>query len=125
MSEEMRCPYCNKFCNSKSGLTNHMKSCHVVAEPGVIDPRDINPYDTEEPMVVRPEQKPSRTTPTPKSAAGNPFNFGAFAILADHLPLFLDLNFAAALSEHILKHGSENKAVLAFGHQLAKVAGED
>jgi len=142
MAKELRCPYCDKFCSSKSGLTNHQKQCKPVgartSESRVgfeaSDPRDIDPGRSgrlgmpTEPAerVIRYESKPSRTPVAPKPKASNGlFDIGAFLILGEHVPLLLDLNFASALADHILKHGSENKAILAFGHQLAKVSGDD
>ena len=140
MVEELRCPYCDKSCNSKSGLTLHRKSCgKAIAgtrkpESRMSDPRDIDPGrsgrlgpTTSEPVMQtgradQPTKAPM--TPKPKSSNGQ-FDIGAFLILGEHVPLLLDLNFASALASHILRHGSDNKAILAFGHQLAKVSGED
>lgn len=121
MSEELRCPYCNKSCSSQPGLTNHLKACKSTnAEPAMTDPdpRDIDPRKLPE------SPRPRASSSPPKKTNGPAFDIGAFLIL-EHLMIMLDLNFAAALAEHILTHGSENKAILAFGHQLTKVSGED
>ena len=129
---ELRCPYCNKSCSSQSGMTNHIKRAHPTGtETQMEDPRDIDPRgQSSEP--ARHSRSTSTPTPTPtspapkqKSTGSGPFDIGAFLIFGEHIPIMLDLNFAAALSDHILKHGSDNRAVLAFGHQLSKASGDD
>ena len=133
MTEELRCPYCNKSCSSRSGLTNHVKTCtkkSVGVETQTTDLRDVDPRSrsTELPQSSGPAPSAPRTAaksvPNPKPGNGPAFDIGAFLIL-EHLMIMLDLNFAAALAGHILTHGSDNKAILAFGHQLAKVSGDD
>lgn len=121
MTEELRCPYCNKSCRSTSGLTNHVKSCpkkSVGMEPQRADLRDVDPrgHSIEPPKSNRPIISPPKLKPN-----GSIFDIGAFWVF-EHLMIMLDLNFAAALAEHILTHGSNNKAILAFGHQLAKIS---
>jgi hypothetical protein len=54
----------------------------------------------------------------------NPFQFGAFLVLADYVPILLDVDFCIALGNHILEHGSSNSAIMAFAHQLNKLDGE-
>jgi len=134
MAEEFYCPYCNKPCSSKSGLTNHAKSCAAnVSEKKMpttsSDPRDIDPrgfvaqtprrLPNSEQTAVRPPKS------EPAKAPVMPFQMNSAFFIFEHLPILLDLNFAAALADHILTNGSENRAILAFGHQLAKMAGED
>lgn len=87
------CPNCGKVCQRKYGLTNHMKSCNAPNRKG------------EE--VIRP---------------GENNDIGAFLIAQEHVCVLLDLNFCAALGQFILDQDSDNKAILAFGHRLAKLA---
>lgn len=129
MTEELRCPYCNKSCRSGSGLTNHVKTCPkklIGVETQTADLRDVDPRSNAEfsrSSGSTPSVSKTVTKPVPKSKPSNgpAFDIGAFLIL-EHLMIMLDLNFAAALAEHILTRGSDNKAILAFGHQLAKVS---
>jgi len=120
---ELVCDKCGKECKTNFGLTNHMKACKgngktsdpVVADSGTVSlDRDA---DTD-PRYAKPQ--PTKQKPIP---GGEPFSIGAFYILADHMPLLLDINFADALGDHILNNGSSNRAILAFGHQLKKAAG--
>ena len=57
----------------------------------------------------------------PKSS----FNPGAFLILGDHIPVLIDTDLAFEVGKHILEHGSDNSAVMAFGHQLFNATNQD
>jgi len=97
----------------------------VVSDPRDIDPRDINPLDVNPRGVDRPRpQAPANHNNKPKPKPSTDFEIGAFFVLSDHVPILLDLNFMAALADHIMHHGSENRAIMAFGHQLKKAAGD-
>lgn len=49
------------------------------------------------------------------------FSIGAFHVFTDHVMCFLDVTFALTLADLILEAGSDNKAILAFAHQLKKL----
>lgn len=61
------------------------------------------------------------STDRANSSRQSPFDVGAFLVMTDHIPLLIDINFAIALGEHILDTGSDNKAIMAFAHQLKKL----
>lgn len=51
----------------------------------------------------------------------DPFDFGAFYVMRDHIPMLMDVNFAITVGRELLKHGSENRAVIAFAHKLVSL----
>ena len=80
-------------------------------------PLDRDLDERDEP--VHQERKASKAPKT------NPFNFvGAFVMMPDYIPMFLDIDFCIALGNHILEHGSPNSAIMAFAHQLNKLDGD-
>ena len=127
MPDDLRCPRCGRPCTSKSGITLHLKTCEAAMsttnqeqdqpiQDDEYDPRDVDPRGPD-PAPYQPQQ-PSRP-PRPKT--GVPFDIGAFFIL-NHVLVALDLNFADALGQYILDNGSDNRAILAFGHGLKKLS---
>jgi hypothetical protein len=113
-------------------LTLHEKSCpDRTGEPE--DNRTPNPYCVDEPELEtdfepEPERRShDRTVERHEKTNGKtPFSFsiGAFLVMADYIPILLDVDFCIALGHHILEHGSSNKAIMAFAHQLNKLDGE-
>ena len=77
-------------------------------------------FDDEEPVQERQERKSTMA----KTSKSNPFQFGAFLVMADYIPILLDVDFCIALGNHILEHGSPNSAIMAFAHQLNKLDGD-
>ena len=82
-----------------------------------------NPYDR------LPSEPPERIVERPrangtKPVKSNPFQIGAFLVMADYIPILLDVDFCVALGNHILEHGSPNSAIMAFAHQLNKLDGD-
>ena len=115
MSEELTCRHCGKQCKTNFGLTNHLKTCKK-KPVNTDDLRDQDPRYQER----APRPKNEATSPP---AAVMPTG-DAFHIAVDYYPIWIHIDFAAALGEHILSNGSQNKAILAFGHQLKKAAGD-
>lgn len=129
MSDKFKCPYCGKDTfKANFGLTNHMKTCDK--KPKVVDnsddPRDQDPRyrkvkNLPHQLVASRDQigreSPAASRTIPFEAGG-----GAFYMFPDYILTMIELNFAAALGEHILTNGSSNKAVLAFGHQCKKIS---
>ncbi len=91
------------------------------------DDRDVDPrgHGTEDGGASFRVERPRKDTADKKQQPDGKAIFGAFYVMMDHVPIFLDLNFCAALADHILTHGSDNRAILAFGHQLQKAAGDN
>jgi hypothetical protein len=141
------CPHCRHKCNSKSGLTNHIKSCKEKSrdEHKTTDiDRAVSVEEFEIPEMpenignvkqdVNRGWKPHATKSGPPTKVDKPkipakqstFNIGAFMMFADHVPMMLDINFAITLGEFILEHGdaNSNRAILAFGHQLRNLDGD-
>lgn len=48
----------------------------------------------------------------------------AFFVVDDHYLVALDPDFCVTLADHILEHGSDNAALLAFAHRLQKLSDE-
>jgi len=105
-----------------------MKSCDKKPKVGdnSNDPRDQDPRyqkikeSPHKPSVPRCQtgrESPAANRIVPFEAGG-----GAFYMFPDYILTMIELNFAAALGEHILTNGSSNKAVLAFGHQCKKIS---
>ena len=115
MSEELTCRYCGKQCKTNFGLTNHLKTCKKKPADSE-DPRDQDPRYQERAPKPRPEVS---SPPAAVMPSGD-----AFYISTEHYPVWIHIDFAAALAEHILTNGSQNKAILAFGHQLKKASGD-
>jgi hypothetical protein len=131
MSEQLVCQYCGKQAKSKSGLTLHEKTCDKkttnVEETKVntsITNSDDDIEDEEEYAREYKQQYNDREKSNDKQAKMNPFQFGAFFIMADHVPILLDVDFCIALGNYILEHGSPNSAIMAFAHQLNKLDGD-
>jgi hypothetical protein len=134
MNQQLCCRFCGKPVKSKSGLTLHEKTCpRRTDEPE--DDQTQNPYGADElepelDFEPEPERRSSshdRTVERHEKANGKtPFSFqiGAFLVMADYIPILLDVDFCIALGHHILEHGSSNKAIMAFAHQLNKLDGE-
>ena len=106
-TENLSCQWCGTPMKSASGRTLHEKSCGKKPNE-----EDYVLSDHDE-IHDEPRRKP-RNTKGP--------DFGAFFIFGDHLPMVIDLDLAAEIGRHILKHGSQNSAVMAFGHQLMNYA---
>ncbi len=146
--KELRCQYCGKTATSQSGLTLHMKVCKMApanaptesqpspqsnyitpddsaecdVDPRDVDPRDIDPRFAKQPEVpMRRPQQPKEERAPFNIGPKNGGNIGAFQIISDHILVFLDVNFAVALAEQILANGSDNRAIMAFAHQLKKL----
>ena len=143
----LACAFCGKETKSKSGLTNHEKIC--AKNPALVKstqpapaptpvasvsaPVPASTYTTARvPQINHRDRMPSdRTTErTGERTNGqkpqtngqkSPFEIGAFFMMPDYIPVILDINFCIALGNHILEHGSTNKAILAFGHQCRKL----
>lgn len=116
---------------SKSGLTNHEKICSERGETmSAQQPTYANAQDVDQDLRSndrldrddhRDHSVDRRSNGKPKQG---PFQFGAFFIMSDHIPILLDIDFCLALSAHILENGSSNSAIMAFAHQLSKLDGE-
>ena len=126
--DQLTCKYCNKPVKSKSGLTNHEKICPSregadmsVTSSQTVDTRPTSYYP--DPM-ERTDRAPERKNNGPKPSKPNPFQFGAFLVMADYVPILLDVDFCIALGDHILTNGSPNSAIMAFAHQLKKLDAE-
>lgn len=150
--DNLDCPFCGKSCNSPSGLTLHKKSCakkHAVRPENKetdIDPRiSDEEFEMEQPSAVYDDPRPGDQEPRKWKKSQKPqqhvdqavvdavvdrikgqpfFGFGAFAIMSEHIPVFLDINFAMAVGEELIKARPKNPAVLAFAHQLKNLVGE-
>lgn len=123
---QLTCRFCNKLVKSKSGLTNHEKICPNREEENVSTVTAPNPYDRLPPLPPEPPEctrERPRTSST-KPAKSSPFQIGAFLVMADYIPILLDVDFCIALGNHILEHGSPNSAIMAFAHQLNKLDGD-
>lgn len=127
MADDLTCPRCGRPCTSKSGLTLHLKNCEVpmsdanTFEPEEYeDPRDVDPRDVG--IDPRSRRNPDSGRRPVKSQPSSSVlqTGGAFNIL-DGILLTVDRNFAAALGDYILTNGSQNRAILAFGHKLVKI----
>ena len=129
--QQLVCRFCGKTVKSKSGLTNHEKICSKAPnnqkESNMHMATSSNPYDHDlDERDVRDacDDEPGQERKT-KSPKANPFNFmGAFVMMPDYIPMFLDVDFCVALGNHILEHGSPNSAIMAFAHQLNKLDGD-
>jgi hypothetical protein len=114
--DQLNCKFCGKAVKSKSGLTNHEKICPeattTIPEVTTMQSSAVASVPMRQPRPERPERN---------GAVKNPFQFGAFLVMADYVPILLDVNFCIALGDHILEHGSNNSAIMAFAHQLKKL----
>jgi hypothetical protein len=120
--DSLVCRFCGKPAKSKSGLTNHEKVCEnrpALVDETDVDMAEVNPYDTisDEPQHRRQHNNNGSKPSAPKQ---NPFQFGAFLVMADYVPILLDVDFCIALGNHLLEHGCANSAIMAFAHQLNK-----
>lgn len=93
------CPGCGKECRAEFGLTNHMNRCSKLSQS---KSKLHTPKDTD--MAHKKASK-----------------FNAFVIDPEKVAILLDFNFAEVLSEFILTTGCDNKAIMAFGHQLSRI----
>ncbi len=120
--DQLNCQFCGRLAKSQSGLTNHEKTCKQrPAQTGEDMNVEVDRFDDrDEPMPERQERKTTGSKP----AKSNPFQFGAFLVMADYIPILLDVDFCIALGNHILEHGSPNSAIMAFAHQLNKLDGD-
>jgi hypothetical protein len=123
---QLACKFCGKPAKSKSGLTNHEKICKL-ANNSEVSPvvsaapvSSTNPYDRT--VERAPERHNSNGSKAPSSRPG--FQFGAFLVMTDYIPILLDVDFCIALGNFILEHGSANSAIMAFAHQLNKLDDE-
>jgi len=132
--DQLVCRFCGKPAKSKSGLTNHEKTCKKAPKDCVeVDEEDDvnkpNPYERnarqgdEDRDQDHDQEFNRRDRSKPKNGQFS-IGLGAFFILADHIPMILDIDFCSALSAHILEHGSPNSAIMAFAHQLNKATGD-
>jgi hypothetical protein len=146
---ELVCKFCGKTAKSRSGLTNHEKTCSknqgaeeldektCSENQEVIEELDMStaiPYGktSSEQASMRTSRAPSKMEATQdhthsngsSKPSKNPFQFGAFLVMADYVPILLDVDFCIALGDHILEHGSPNSAIMAFAHQLNKLDAE-
>lgn len=115
---DLTCKYCGKTAKSRSGLTNHEKTCSkrpIVDDPTFPDNDDLN--NLEPIQESAQDRKPFKTN-------SNPFQFGAFLVMVDYVPILLDVDFCIALGNYILEHGSSNSAIMAFAHHLNKLEGD-
>ena len=109
---DLTCKFCGRVVKSKSGLTNHEKICpKATSKEGMTMPSTAT---MSAPAPARPER-------TERNGSRNPFQFGAFLVMTDYVPVLLDVNFCIVLGNHILEHGSNNSAIMAFAHQLQKL----
>ena len=127
----LACRFCGKPAKSKSGLTNHEKICPKANNKvagATVPASDTNPYDrVPERITDRSQDRPQERNHNgskPSGPKAGPFQFGAFLVMADYVPILLDVDFCIALGNHILEHGSPNSAVMAFAHQLKKLDDE-
>jgi hypothetical protein len=137
---EYVCPFCDKTTAKKFGLRNHLKGCKKIpvganvdnaydkavkyTDDNIIDENGIDEYDYESGMDMEDTDRDrniQRNTQRDKQTSGLSGLIGAFTVMSDHIPILIDINFAIALGDHILENGSDNKAILAFGHQLKKL----
>jgi hypothetical protein len=120
--DQLNCQFCGRPAKSKSGLTNHEKTCQKRPAQIEGDMEEVDRFDdhNEEPVQERQERKSVGS----KVSKSNPFQFGAFLVMADYIPILLDVDFCIALGNHILEHGSSNSAIMAFAHQLNKLDGD-
>lgn len=137
----LACAFCGKETKSKSGLTNHEKICAKNPALAKTAPQPTAPAPTPAPASTHtaarvpqashrdrmPERATERTGERTNgqkpqtNGQKSPFEVGAFFMMPDYIPVILDINFCIALGNHILEHGSTNKAILAFGHQCRKL----
>jgi len=134
-TDQLVCRFCGKPAKSKSGLTNHEKTCKKAPKDNaeVVEEADVNKqnygrssrqddnqdFDRDQDC----DQDSRRDRVKPKTGQFG-IGLGAFFIMADHIPMVLDIDFCSALSAHILEHGSSNSAIMAFAHQLNKATGD-
>ena len=116
---QLVCRYCGKQAKSKSGLTNHEKICPQASNSEVTTVVSAAPTQSQA-NYERPERNHGTNGSKPSPKAG-PFQFGAFLVMADYVPILLDVDFCIALGNFILEHGSSNSAIMAFAHQLNKL----
>jgi hypothetical protein len=128
----LACRFCGKPAKSKSGNTLHEKTCPKAAnnceDVSVSTSTAANPYQDRIPESRRQgafgqdaSDRPERSHDRSGGGMKAPFQFGAFFIMADHVPILLDIDFCIALGNQILEHGSPNSAIMAFAHQLKKL----
>jgi hypothetical protein len=135
-TDQLVCRFCGKPAKSKSGLTNHEKTCKKAPKDQVEADEEVvvnksNPYernsraddDDQDRDQDRDQECNRRDRSKPKTGQFG-IGLGAFFIMADHIPMVLDIDFCSALSAHILEHGSPNSAIMAFAHQLNKATGD-
>lgn len=145
--DELVCKFCGKTAKSRSGLTNHEKTCsknqgaEELGEKTCSKNQEVEELDMSTAIPygkTSSEQAPTRTRVASKmettqdhthsngssKSPKNPFQFGAFLVMADYVPILLDVDFCIALGDHILEHGSPNSAIMAFAHQLNKLDAE-
>jgi hypothetical protein len=65
-------------------------------------------------------KKPRNEEEMAKKAKSEKFEAGAYMVFCDYLVLLLDVITCTALGDYILRHGSDNSAIIAFAHQLRK-----
>lgn len=132
----LHCPKCNKAMSSKSGLTLHLKKCQTatpsggLSMPASVRPEhkvtDINPHTNE---FDGPDDNftlgPRNDTPRRQKSDNDKGVFGGAFVVIPQVPVYLDIGFALFLGDYILEHGSENKALLAFAHQLRNLECSD
>jgi hypothetical protein len=129
--DQLVCRFCGKPAKSRSGLTNHEKTCSKAPKDSKKIDEEVgvkrNPHEwnlgSETPTDTEPDQECNLRDRSKQPKTGQ-FQIGAFFILGDHIPMLLDIDFCSALSTHILEHGSPNSAVMAFAHQLNKITGD-
>jgi hypothetical protein len=123
--DHLACRYCGKEAKSKSGLTNHEKTCKKAPKgSGDVNVSDRDQRPEEEDDDQDFDQDHGQRHDRSKSPKTGQWQIGAFFMMPDHIPMLLDIDFCSALSTHILEHGSSNSAIMAFAHQLNKVAGD-
>lgn len=120
----MECVFCHRTFNKKFGLRNHLRSCPEAPKSADLD----QAYHAglrngkEKKEVIPRTVNTTREEPRPRKNQSELAEIlGAFTVLADHIPLLLDINFAITLADHILEHGSDNRAIMAFAHQLKRL----
>ncbi|MFA5766572.1 MAG: hypothetical protein WC919_01445 [Candidatus Paceibacterota bacterium] len=125
-TDRLVCRFCGKPAKSRSGLTNHEKTCKKAPKDHEeVDVSEVNPYDRNPQSEDNSQDQECSRRDRPKQKSGQfGIGLGAFFIMADHIPMVLDIDFCSALSAHILEHGSPNSAIMAFAHQLNKATGD-
>ena len=122
-AESLLCDHCGHKCSSSSGLTLHRKTCKKVKANSVIHDQQSNGHQHEAGQWGshqhdhQPKTRHAETNGFTQNAPRQALDLGAFFMATDHIFTLLHIDLAIALGRHILQHGSDNRAVMAFGHK--------